>query len=60
MADKSELIQTLIGSGFTPFNADTRTNYLAILATRTELLGVRISYLIAFAARPLNAGEVSP
>jgi hypothetical protein len=56
---KSELVRILIGSGFTFVAAGQKPNYLTIEVSRTELLGVRISYLIAFTCCAISSHDVA-
>jgi hypothetical protein len=59
MPTKAELICTLMGGGFTFETADPKPNYLTIKVSRTELLGVRMSYLIAFTRCPISSHDVA-
>ena len=57
--NKAEVVRTLVASGFVLRGSETRTNYFAALAERTDLLGIQVRYLVAIAACRLNAADVT-
>lgn len=55
--DKSLIVRSLIGSGFTWPTAEMAPNYLMIQAERTEQLGVKVPYLFAFTSCRINSAD---
>lgn len=56
---KPDIVRTLVGAGFTILHAETRPSHLAVLAERTESLGVKARYAIAVGASAMNSATTA-
>lgn len=54
---KIDVMRTLVAAGFTIRTAESKTNYFTALASRTDILAVPVTYLIAVAAGGLSQAD---